>query len=204
MNKIPCVVIGGGVIGLSCARSMGLLGISTILIEKNSSIGQETSSRNSEVIHSGIYYPSNTFKFKLLDGGLGIHSTIDLNGSVRFGPNVEWLKENDSFEFINTVPNDYTINNSNKENFYKYIREYYPSLPNDSLIPDYAGIRPKLRGPVGCADISTVPFNVDDFYIQDYKIHQINGLVNLFGIESPGLTSSLAIGDIVSKLILSI
>ena len=110
-------------------------------------------------------------------GGLGVHLTLDLNQQARFGPDVEW---------IDTL--DYTIDPLRAEGFYQEIRKYWPDLPDNSLYPAYSGIRPKISG-------SEQPDN--DFIIQGPEIHGIPGLVNLFGIESPGLTACLAIGKAV-------
>ncbi len=110
-------------------------------------------------------------------GGLGVHLTLDLAGQVRFGPDVEWLESV-----------DYHVNPERGGDFYTAIRRYWADLPDGSLQPAYAGIRPKIVGP-GEADA--------DFQIQGPTAHGVPGLVNLFGIESPGLTSCLAIGDAV-------
>ncbi len=363
-EHIPCVVIGAGVVGLAIAREFARNGIETLVVEKANTIGTETSSRNSEVIHAGIYYPQGSLKAKLcvegkhllyeyckafsiphkrigkmivathseqvnalkalevrakrngvgdlqwldpgqqsdfapglraeqtlfspssgiidshqfmlsLQGeierhgsmlvfntqfvsakrkqdkweievqdtskytfscdalinsaglhavnvahainglpceyiptqyyakgnyfschtphdfrhliyplpsadGLGIHLTLDLAGNIRFGPNVEWV-ENIS----------YAVNEKCADTFYKAIREYWPSLPDDTLTPDYAGIRPKIQ-PAGTKDT--------DFLIQEGKHLGLPGLVNLFGIESPGITASLAIARFVFGL----
>lgn len=112
-------------------------------------------------------------------GGLGIHLTLDLNGIARFGPDVEWV---DGL--------DYAVDPARAERFYGAIRTYWPGLPDDALQPAYSGIRPKLSGP-GEANA--------DFVIQGPKAHGIAGLVNLFGIESPGLTSCLAIAGRVAE-----
>ena len=114
-------------------------------------------------------------------GGLNIHITLDLAGRPRFGPDLEWVEEL-----------DYTVNLARIDEFYHSIRQYWPALPDDSLAPAYAGIRPKLHGP-GEAQ--------PDFLIQGPEQHGVPGLVNLFGIESPGLTSSLAIGEEVAALL---
>ncbi|MEI9400631.1 NAD(P)/FAD-dependent oxidoreductase [Mesorhizobium argentiipisi] len=116
-------------------------------------------------------------------GGLGVHLTLDLAGTARFGPDVEWT---------DTI--DYRVDPSRGERFYAEIRKYWPDLADDSLQAGYSGIRPKLSGP-GYAN--------SDFVIQDAATHGIDGLVNLFGIESPGLTSSLAIADHVTRLVTS-
>lgn len=113
--------------------------------------------------------------------GLGVHLTLDMGGQARFGPDVEWLHvEND-------MP-DYRVDPRRGDVFYSAIRRYWPALKDDALTPAYAGIRPKLQGPDQASG---------DFVIAGPATHGINGLVNLFGIESPGLTSSLAIAQAV-------
>jgi L-2-hydroxyglutarate oxidase LhgO len=111
-------------------------------------------------------------------GGLGIHATIDLGGQIRFGPDVEWVDRI-----------DYAVDPARGERFYDSIRRYWPDLPDGALTPTYSGIRPKISGPGEAAA---------DFVIQGPAQHGVPGLVNLFGIESPGLTSSLAIADMVA------
>jgi L-2-hydroxyglutarate oxidase LhgO len=113
--------------------------------------------------------------------GLGTHLTLDLGGQGRFGPDVEWV------EGI-----DYAVDPRRAERFYSAIRAYWPALPDGALVPGYAGIRPKLQAP------GTAP---TDFVIQGPQTHGVAGLVNLFGIESPGLTSALAIAEHVAGLI---
>jgi len=112
-------------------------------------------------------------------GGLGIHATNDLGGSARFGPDVTWIEDI-----------DYAFNESRKQDFVSAITKYYPDLDESKLRPAYTGIRPKLHGP------GAPPA---DFVIQTEADHGVRGLVNLFGIESPGLTSSLAIADFVAE-----
>ncbi len=107
--------------------------------------------------------------------GLGIHATLDLGKRVRFGPDVEWIDQI-----------DYSVNAARAPLFYEAIRRYWPKLADGALMPDYTGIRPKLHGPG-----EPQP----DFRIESEKEHGLAGLVNLLGIESPGLTSSMAIGD---------
>ncbi|MDH6234046.1 L-2-hydroxyglutarate oxidase LhgO [Mesorhizobium soli] len=114
-------------------------------------------------------------------GGLGVHLTLDLNGGMRFGPDVEWVEEI-----------DYRVNPHRADQFYGEIRKYWPDLADDSLHPTYSGIRPKLAGP-GEPNA--------DFVIQGPAVHGVDNLVNLFGIESPGLTSSLAIAELAVGLI---
>ena len=116
-----------------------------------------------------------------IDGGLGVHATNDMGGAVRFGPDVDWVEEI-----------DYGFDDSRLERFAGSIRQYFPGLDVNKLAPAYTGIRPKLTGP------GEAP---RDFAIEGEEIHGIGGLVNLFGIESPGLTASLAIGDYVSSLV---
>lgn len=114
-------------------------------------------------------------------GGLGVHATIDLAGRVRFGPDVQWVEAL-----------DYTVDPARAEAFYSVIRRYWPGLPDGALQPDYAGIRPKLVGPGG---------GDTDFVIAGPDEHGVAGLINLFGIESPGLTASLAIGAYVTRMV---
>jgi len=114
-------------------------------------------------------------------GGLGVHLTLDLGGQARFGPDVEWIQD------LN-----YDVDPARADCFYSAVRRYWPGLAAGALVPAYAGIRPKITGPGEPAA---------DFLIQGPEAHGVTGLVNLFGIESPGLTSCLAIADHVAKLI---
>jgi len=116
-------------------------------------------------------------------GGLGVHVTIDLAGQARFGPDVEWVERIGQ-------ENDYAVDPRRAERFYAAIRRYWPGLPDGALLPGYSGIRPKTAGPGEPAP---------DFQVQGPAAHGIPGLVHLFGIESPGLTSSLALADIVLR-----
>ncbi|MBA4775108.1 MULTISPECIES: NAD(P)/FAD-dependent oxidoreductase [Agrobacterium] len=112
--------------------------------------------------------------------GLGVHLTLDLAGQTRFGPDVEW---------VDTV--DYAVDPRRMEGFGDAIRRYWPGLPDHALIPAYSGIRPKISGPDEPAM---------DFRIDGAETHGLAGLVNLFGIESPGLTASLAIaGEVAAR-----
>ena len=113
--------------------------------------------------------------------GLGTHLTLDLAGQARFGPDVEW---------IDGV--DYTVDPRRGDRFYAAIRTYWPGLKDGALQPGYAGIRPKISGPGEPAA---------DFLVQGPVAHGVPGLVNLYGIESPGLTASLAIADHVVGLL---
>jgi L-2-hydroxyglutarate oxidase LhgO len=112
--------------------------------------------------------------------GLGIHATIDMGGRVKFGPDVEWVRDDQ----------DLVVDPARAEKFYAAIRTYWPGLQDGALVADYAGIRPKLHGP-------TEP--MPDFRIDGPEVHRVPELVNLLGIESPGLTSSLAIAAMVQQ-----
>jgi L-2-hydroxyglutarate oxidase LhgO len=107
--------------------------------------------------------------------GLGVHLTLDMGGQAKFGPDTEWI---DGI--------DYTLDPSRGDKFYAAIRTYWPALKDGALQPGYAGIRPKINGPTEPAA---------DFVVQGADTHGVPGLVNLYGIESPGLTASLAIAD---------
>ncbi|WES32251.1 NAD(P)/FAD-dependent oxidoreductase [Varunaivibrio sulfuroxidans] len=109
--------------------------------------------------------------------GLGVHLTLDLGGQAKFGPDVEW---------IDTI--DYAVDSARAERFYAAIRSYWPDLKDGALHPGYAGIRPKLQAP-GTAQ--------RDFMIQGPEDHGVGGLINLYGIESPGLTAALAIAKMI-------
>lgn len=145
--------------------------------------------------------------------GLGVHATVDLGGRVRFGPDVEWLPNQHDSPF-STLSDLYSVDPSRAAVFYGEVRKYWPELPDNALVPDYAGLRPKLHGPPasqGGPQVAT------DFFFQGPKLrnsyyvatnrngvevspgafqgHGLPGLVNLLGFESPGLTASLAIAD---------
>jgi L-2-hydroxyglutarate oxidase LhgO len=114
--------------------------------------------------------------------GLGVHLTLDLGGQAKFGPDVQWVQSAD----------DLVVNPARGDAFYAEVRKYWPGLQDGALIAGYAGMRPKINAPTEAAA---------DFMIQGPKDHGIAGLVNLFGIESPGLTSSMAIGGLVVELL---
>jgi L-2-hydroxyglutarate oxidase LhgO len=120
-------------------------------------------------VFSRLIYPAP------IHGGLGVHVTLDLAGRMRFGPDVEW-----------TEHENYDVDPKRADVFYAAIRKYFPRLKDGALVPDYAGIRPKLTGPTEAAA---------DFMIDGPKQHGVPRLVNLFGIESPGLTSALSIAE---------
>jgi len=117
-------------------------------------------------------------------GGLGVHLTLDAAGQARFGPDVEWLADGDGI--------DYAVDPARGERFVAEIRRYWPGLPDGALVPAYSGVRPKISGPGEPAA---------DFVISGPADHGVPGLVNLFGIESPGLTSAMAIARGVAELL---
>ncbi len=137
-----------------------------------------------ELYAKGNYYSlarKNPFKRLIYPvpepGGLGVHVTLDLAGQARFGPDVEWVDRI-----------GYDVDPKRSERFYAAIRRYWPALPDNSLLPGYSGIRPKTSGPGEPAS---------DFELQGPRKHGVAGLVHLFGIESPGLTASLALAKAV-------
>ncbi|CAK9001788.1 unnamed protein product [Durusdinium trenchii] len=126
--------------------------------------------------------------------GLGVHATVDLQGQVRFGPDVEWLpneirpgKEVDEVAYSPQQAIAYEVDTNRSKSFYSEVRRYWPQLPEGSLVADYAGVRPKLSGPGEPA--------------ADFQVARYGKLVNLFGIESPGLTSSLSLAREVVHLL---
>ncbi len=129
-------------------------------------------------VFSRLIYPAP------VDGGLGVHVTLDLGGRMKFGPDVEWLN------FADPDQVDYRVDIARSQKFYAAIRTYWPQLPDGALQPDYSGCRPKLSW-------SGEP--AADFSVDGPQSHGVPNLVNLFGIESPGLTSSLAIADLVRE-----
>ena len=110
---------------------------------------------------------------------LGVHVTVDLAGQVRFGPDQEWIDDI-----------DYDVDPARADVFYEAVRRYYPDLADGALQPAYSGVRPKLQAPGEPAA---------DYVVQGPEVHGVDGLVNLYGIESPGLTSSLAIAELVGR-----
>jgi len=112
--------------------------------------------------------------------GLGVHITIDLGGQARFGPDVEWIDRI-----------DYTVDPGRADRFYAAIRKYWPGLPDGALQPGYAGIRPKIKPRTE---------QPQDFVLQGPAQHGVPGLINMFGIESPGLTASMALADLVVEM----
>jgi L-2-hydroxyglutarate oxidase LhgO len=129
---------------------------------------------------SRLVYPVPDPKAPL--AGLGVHLTLDMGGQAKFGPDVQWVESLDS-------PGVWNVDPARAVLFEAEIRAYWPGLPAGALQPGYVGVRPKIAGPGEPAA---------DFVVQGPSVHGIGGLVNLFGIESPGLTSALALGDLVA------
>ncbi len=126
---------------------------------------------------SSLIYPAPE------QAGLGVHLTLDLAGQARFGPDVEWIDE------IN-----YDVDPGRSDSFYAAVRKYWPGLPDGALQPGYSGIRPKIQAPGEPAT---------DYVIHGPREHGVPGLINLYAIESPGMTSSLAIADHVAEMLAS-
>src|SRR6478609_2932218 len=297
--RMQVLVVGAGVVGLAVARAAAIAGHEVVVAEAAAAIGTGASSRNSEVIHAGLYYPTgssrayhctrgrrmlyafcashgvphrkcgklvvatnesererlaavhkqaeingvegveiidaaaakrlepvvncaglgaqqlarategypaervprlvlakgNYFSFagrpafsRLIypvpvPGGLGVHVTLDLAGRMRFGPDVEWIEDE-----------NYDVDPARAQAFYARIRDYWPRLPDGSLAADYAGIRPKLTGPGEPAA---------DFMIDGPRQHGRERLIHMFGIESPGLTSALSLAEEVTSYLSS-
>lgn len=121
------------------------------------------------------------------DAWLGVHLTLDLGGQAKFGPDLEWLPAGQDPSGI-----DYTVDPQRANSFYAEVRRYWPALADGALQPSYSGVRPKIYGPGEPAP---------DFRIEGAEVHGVPGLINLLGIESPGLTSALAIGEHVATMI---
>ena len=120
-----------------------------------------------------------------VDGGLGVHLTFDLGGAARFGPDVEWLSSEQTDADLRVDP-------ARAEKFYTAIRRYWPALKDGALVPDYAGIRPKLSGPGAPAA---------DFRLIGPAEHGLAGQLHFFGIESPGVTAALALAEIGAQML---
>ena len=126
-------------------------------------------------------------------GGLGVHATIDLSGSTKFGPDVEWIDAS----VTNPYDIDMNVDPNRAKSFYAAIRKYWPDLKDGNLVADYSGIRPKLWHP----SRTNTETDLKDFFIASPMHHGVPGLHVLLGIESPGLTSSLAIGNYMAEII---
>ncbi|MCJ8206887.1 NAD(P)/FAD-dependent oxidoreductase [Pseudomonas sp. RGM2987] len=178
---------GTAQMGLSCRRLINATGLQAPALARCIE-GLSPQSVPDDYLCKGSYFSlSGRAPFRHLvypapeAAGLGIHMTLDLAGQARFGPDVEWVEKQ-----------DYRVDPTRAEAFYPAIRTYWPGLPDRSLHADYSGIRPKISAPGEPAH---------DFLISSAAEHQVPGLINLFGIESPGLTSCLAIAGRVRQLL---
>ncbi len=175
------VTSGDGTFGLGCrvlvnAAGLGAVAVAAMLADL------DPSGLPRQYLSRGCYFAlQGKAPFRHLiypvpkSASLGTHLTLDLGGQAKFGPDQEWIEEI-----------DYAVDPTRGEAFYAEIRRYWPGLPDGALAPAYAGIRPKLQAP------GQPPA---DFRVDGPAVHGLPGLVNLFGIESPGLTASLALGQ---------
>jgi L-2-hydroxyglutarate oxidase LhgO len=171
----PLLVISAGLAAQSCARAVE--GYPQERVPKQYlAKGNYFALSGAKAPFSHLIYPPP------IAGALGTHYRRDLGGIARFGPDLEWVARE-----------DYRVDPSRAELFYAAVRKFWPDLPDGALTPDYAGIRPKIHGPG-----EPQP----DFIIDDRGAHGLAGLVCLFGIESPGLTASLALGEEVAARLL--
>ncbi|WP_420821183.1 NAD(P)/FAD-dependent oxidoreductase [Sneathiella limimaris] len=171
---------------LACNRLINSAGLAAQAVSKSIN-GLEDRYIPTRYLTKGNYFtmskpsPFNRLIYPVPNtASLGVHVTLDLAGQIRFGPDQEWVTEI-----------DYSVDPNRAESFYGAIRQYYPDLPEDSLTPAYCGIRPKIQGPND---------PMKDFCILGSTTHNIPNLVLLYGMESPGLTSSLAIAEYVYNL----
>lgn len=170
---------------LVCSRVVNSAGLNAVALARAWG-GYDASQCPQAHYARGVYFsysgrhPFDTLVYPLPEpGGLGVHLTLDLAGQARFGPDVEWIPEP-----------DYTVDPSRRRHFAESVRQWWPGLDPERLQPAYAGVRPKLAGPEA---------GFTDFRIDDESHHGVAGLVHLFGIESPGLTASLAIARHVAE-----
>jgi len=189
-------LIEGGKIELFAGKSNGEFAISANIVVNAAGLGAQSVARSltgldpatipPRYLARGCYFTlsgQNPFSRLIYPvpepSGLGVHVTVDMSGAVRFGPDVEWVDKI-----------DYRVDPGRAESFYTAIRRYYPNLEDNSLQPGYSGIRPKITAE-GSA--------TGDFLIQGPLEHGVAGLVSMYGIESPGLTASLALADLVAQ-----
>jgi len=180
-------VLGETTSQISCTHLINAAGLGAQDISKNMH-GLDPSTIPPLILAKGNYFnltgkqPFSMLIYPLpVLGSSGLHAFCDLAGRVRFGPDVEWVDEI-----------DYNVDATRAPQFEEAVRRYWPGLPDGKLQPDYCGIRPK---------IARASPHDSDFVIQDVRLHKIRNLIMLYGIESPGLTSSLAIGDYVANLL---
>ncbi|MFP1679952.1 NAD(P)/FAD-dependent oxidoreductase [Alloalcanivorax sp. C16-2] len=175
-----------GTMELGCERLINAAGLGAVPLVAAME-GFPDQQRPEQEFAKGNYFtlngpaPSERLIYPLpQEHGLGVHLTLDLAGRARFGPDVEWV----------ATP-DYHVDPARRPAFEQAIRQYWPTLPKRALRPDYAGVRPKLR-------MHGEPY--PDFLIQDHRDHGLDGLINLLGIESPGLTAALALAENVARI----
>ncbi len=186
-GRIVLETAGSDALQLACGSVVNSAGLYAVDVVENLQ-GFPGSLVPPKFLCKGNYYtlagpaPFSHLIYPLPDAaGLGVHLTFDLGGQARFGPDVEWIEE------VN-----YDVDPARAELFYGAVRRYWSGLPDDALSPGYAGIRPKTSGRDGPPQ---------DFEIQGPADHGVPGLVNLFAIESPGITASLALADLVAQLL---
>ena len=179
-------------IGLRCRNLINAAGLFSLLIAAQLSGGTTAVKREPRFVKGSYFSCTERSPFSHLiyplppRVGLGIHLTLDMNQRMRFGPDTERLPNVDAQQI------DFAVDPARAHGFYESIRRYWPALPDDSLRPDYAGCRPRLA-------VDGIEQN--DFMIEGPSVHGVAGLVNLLGIESPGLTSALAIAEEVQELL---
>lgn len=193
-GKLSVTVGGEDPMTLQCDEIINSAGLNAVALAGQTT-GLATSSVPRARFAKGNYFRlQGKAPFSMLiypapvDGGLGVHLTLDHGSQARFGPDVQWLDESSATP-VDGTRFDYEVDPARATSFYSAIRRYWPELPDDSLLPDYSGIRPKAI------------YNDDnevDFHISTPAQHGTAGLINLYGIESPGLTSSLAIAERVA------
>lgn len=180
-------LVTSGTTTLSCKNLINSAGLAAQNVAKTISELDSRHIPKQDLVKGSYFTAHHPSPFKKLiypvpnTVSLGIHVTLDLAGQIRFGPDQEWVSS------IN-----YDVNVDRAEDFYAAIRRYYPTLPENCLIAAYSGIRPKIKSPSG---------SPADFHISGPAQHKIDGLINLFGMESPGLTSSLRIGQHVAEIL---
>ena len=159
MDKVDCVVVGAGVVGLAVARALAskFAGLDARFVPPSHYAKGSYFTLSGRSPFSRLIYPVPEA------AGLGVHLTIDLGGQAKFGPDVQWVAS----------PDDLVVDPARGDAFYAEVRKYWPALPDGALIPGYAGIRPKIAPPHEAAQ---------DFLIQGPTEHGVSGLVNLFGI----------------------
>ena len=164
----------------ACALARRFEGLDPALVPRESFAKGNYFTLTGKAPFTRLIYPAP------VDAWLGVHLTLDLGGQAKFGPDLEWL------DVAGPDAIDYRVDPRRADGFYARIRHYWPLLPDGALQPSYSGVRPKIHGPGEPAP---------DFRIDGTALHGVPGLVNLFGIESPGLTSALAIGEHVVALL---